>query len=358
MQADLGFDPKHSAEELRGFTRTVAEIEWLLLILVLLYQTVALPNTEESTALAMAMFFFAAFVLSFRYVNFYRRESYWKITVETLVMIIFITWVLAYTGRLESPLLNLYLLVIITSALALGKTATLLEMVLIAVCYVWLGYPERGQSQPIQLYLTTLLAQLAPIILVAYIATMLSADVRRALVQLRFLSETDELTGVFNVRAFSTISERMFKQAARYGRPFSLLLIDSDSLKTVNDTYGHEAGNQLIKTTVQCIQDQLRETDVLARYGGDEFVVLLPETPCSGAAGVAARIRQAIEDTPLPTPNKKIHMTVSIGIASYPEHGDNLKEVLEKTDKAMYESKSAGRNRVTIYSERKNKQDA
>lgn len=358
MQTNSSFDPKLSTEELRGFARTVAEIEWLLLILVLLYQTAVLPATEAAAALAMAMFIFAAFVLTFRYVNFYRKESYWKITIETLVMIVFITWVLAYTGRLESPLLNLYLLVIITSALALGKLATLLEMILIAICYMWLGYPERNQSQAFMLYLTTLSAQLAPIILVAYIATMLSADVRRALIQLRFLSETDELTGVFNVRAFTTISERIFKQAARYGRPFSILLIDSDSLKTVNDTYGHEAGNQLIKSTVQCIQNQLRETDVLARYGGDEFVVLLPETPCSGAAGVAARIRQSIEDTPLPTRNKKIRITVSIGIASYPEHGNNLKVILEKTDQAMYQSKTGGRNRVTVCSDRQHRQEA
>lgn len=352
MRTNLSLDPKLSAEELRGFARTVAEIEWLLLILVLLYQTVVLPATEAATALAMAMFFFSAFVLCFRYINFYKNESYWKIVIETMVMIVFITWVLAYTGRLESPLLNLYLLVIITSALALGKMATLLEMILIAVCYVWLGYPERNQAQPFMTYLTTLSAQLAPIVLVAYIATMLSADVRRALTQLRFLSETDELTGIFNVRAFSAISERMFKQAARYGRPFSILLIDSDSLKTVNDTYGHETGNQLIKATVQCIQNQLRETDVLARFGGDEFVVLLPETPSSGAAGVAARIRQSIEDTPLPTRNKKIRMTVSIGVASYPEHGSELKAILEKTDKAMYRSKASGRNRVTVHSDK------
>ncbi|MEK6591934.1 MAG: GGDEF domain-containing protein [Pseudomonadota bacterium] len=358
MQINLSFDPKLSAEELRGFARTVAEIEWLLLILVLLYQTVVLPATEAATALAMAMFFFAAFVLSFRYVNFYRKESYWKITVETMVMIVFITWVLVYTGRLESPLLNLYLLVIITSALALGKLATLLEIIMIAVCYVWLGYPERNQSQPFMSYMTMLSAQLAPIVLVGYIATMLSADVRRALIQLRFLSETDELTGIFNVRAFTAISERIFKQAARYGRPFSILLVDSDSLKTVNDTYGHEAGNQLIKSAVQCIQNQLRETDILARYGGDEFVVLLPETPCSSAAGVAARIRQNIEDTPLSVRNKKIRMTVSIGIASYPEHGDNLKAILEKTDQAMYESKTLGRNRVTMYNDKQIKQEA
>src|SRR5690349_19453913 len=121
MQTQLIFDPALSAEELRGFTRTVAEIEWLLLILVMLYQVVLAPDAESAAALMMAMFFFAAFVLAFHYANFYRQETRWKIAIETWVMIVFITWVLAYTGGVASPLADLYILVIIVSALTLGK---------------------------------------------------------------------------------------------------------------------------------------------------------------------------------------------------------------------------------------------
>jgi diguanylate cyclase (GGDEF)-like protein len=350
MQSSLIFDPNLSQEELRGFSRTVAEIEWLLLILVLLYQIVLVPDEEAATALSMAMFFFAAFVLSFHYVNFYRRETHWKLALETWVMIVFITWVLMYTGRLDSPLVNLYLLVIITSALTLGKLATLLEMALIAACYLWLGYPERG-SEAFSLFTAELAAQLAPLLLVAYITTMLSADIRRALVQIKYLSETDDLTGVLNMRAFGAVSDRLFRQAARYSRPFSVLMIDSDSLKSVNDAHGHETGNRLLKTTVLCIQSQLRDTDILARYGGDEFVVLLPETPCSGAAGVAARIRQRIEATPLTTRGGKVQTTVSIGIACYPDHGASFEAVLERADQAMYASKTGGKNRITVTGE-------
>lgn len=343
------FDPHLSTEELRGFSRTVAEIEWLLLALVLIYQFVLAPSQESSTALAMASFFFAAFVLSFRYINIYRQETRWKLAIETLVMIIFITWVLTYSGRLESPLLNLYLLVIIISALTLGKLATLLEIVLIAGCYLWLGAPKRSESLTITAHVTALISQLAPLLLVAYVTTMLSADIRRALVQIKFLSETDDLTGVFNMRAFTALADKLFKHAARYARPFSILMIDSDSLKTVNDTYGHEAGNRLLKMTVQCIQSQLRETDYIARYGGDEFIVLLPETSCDGAAEVANRIRQRIESTPIPTRKDKVQATVSIGIACYPEHGNTIDTVMENADQAMYTSKAEGKNRITVY---------
>ncbi len=359
MQTQLIFDPALTTEELRGFTRTVAEIEWLLLILVMLYQVVLVPDEVSGAALMMAMFFFAAFVLAFRYANFYRNETHWKIAIETWVMIVFITWVLAYTGGLDSPLQNLFILVIVVSALTLGKLATLLEMALIAACYVWLGHPQEAGEFLSLPFGTKLLAQISPILLVAYITTMLSADIRRAyghsFGKMKLLSETDELTGVLNSRGFTIAAEEVFRQAERYARPFSIMMIDSDSLKTVNDSLGHDAGDRLLKLTVQCIQSELRkspvrQSDIVARYGGDEFLVLLPETPGSAAVGVAERIRKSVESSPITAHGQAMKATVSIGIAGYPSHGPDLESVLEKADQAMYASKSGGKNRTTMFS--------
>jgi diguanylate cyclase (GGDEF)-like protein len=324
---------------------------------VLLYQ-VALPlDKEASAALAMAVFFFGAFVLSFHYANFYREESHWKITIETAMMIVFVTWVLAYTGGADSPLRDLYILVIIIAALTLGKIVTLAELVLITACYVWLAYPlEAGDLMTLP-YGAKLVAQVAPILLVAYITSMLSADIRIAYGysyrQLKKLSETDELTGVMNNRGFTIAAKQVFQQAERYARPFSILMVDSDSLKTVNDRLGHEAGDRLLRLIVQCIQNELRkspmrESDIVARYGGDEFVVLLPETPHGGAVGVAERIRKGVESSPITSHGQTVTATVSIGIASYPKHGLNVESVLEKADQAMYASKAGGKNRVTV----------
>lgn len=346
MKNSLIFDPSLSREELRGFSRTVAEIEWLTVILVLLYLAVLSPERDEAAALAIGTVLFAGFVLGFHYLNFYRSESNWKIAIETWVMLGFITWVLVHTGRLESPLVNLYLLVVITTALTLGKFATLLQMALIGACYLWLGDALLSEA-PMQ-YFPRLAAQLAPLILVAYVTTMLSSDIRRALVHIKMLSETDELTGVLNMRAFSAVADRLARQSVRYNRPYTVLMVDSDSLKTVNDTHGHEAGNRLLKMLVSAIQAQLRETDVVARFGGDEFVVLLPETASVGAEKLATRIRQRVEASALSTREIPVATTVSIGIASYPEHGSDFKSIIEGADRALYSSKTTGKNRVTV----------
>lgn len=352
LRSPLVFDPDLSAAELRGFTRTIAEIEWLMLILVLLYQVVIKPDTETSAALAMAMYFFAAFVVSFHYANFYRRETAWKLTIEVWAMILFITWVLAYTGGPDSPLHDLYVLVIVASALTLGQMQTLAHLVVIVLCYVWLVYAGPVGSLTTGEHLTALAAKLSPVFLVAYITTMLSSDIRRALTQIKSLSETDELTGVLNMRAFSKVCDRLFRQSVRYSRPISVLMIDSDDLKSINDTHGHEAGNRMLRLTVQCIQDHMRETDVLARYGGDEFVLLLPETDCKGAMEVADRIRKEVAATPLPTREKKVAFTVSIGAACSPEHGSSLEALMERADQAMYVSKNEGKNRSTLHKPR------
>jgi GGDEF domain-containing protein len=294
-------------EELRGFSRTIAEIDWLILIVVLAFQFVQPLGEESRTAIMMSLFFFGAFILSFRYANFYKRETRWKLAIETLAMILFISWVVWYSGKLESPLVSLYLLPIIASALALGKLATLCVMGLVMACYMFFysvgyGHPVLSLSYGVELA-----AKLSPVLLVAYITTMLSADIHYALNKAKLYSETDSLTGLYNLRAFSIILERAFSQAIRYSRPMSLIMIDSDNLKNVNDAFGHEAGNRLL----------------------------------------SERIRRSVEASTLKLRDTIVPSTVSLGVASYPDDGIDLPILLDKADKAMYRSKQEGRNRFT-----------
>lgn len=337
-------------EELRGIARTVAEIEWLLLILVLLYQSFGGPSNEERPAISMALFFYAAFIMSFHYANFYKVESRWKIMLETWVMIIFITWSLWFTGKLESPLVNTYLLVIITSALTLGKIATMAELGLIAACFLFLGNYSSINELITLSYVGGIIAQFAPFILVTYITTMFSSDIRYGLNKAKLISETDELTGVYNRRGFAIAADRIFGQIVRHKRVLSVLVVDSDNLKHINDSQGHKAGDLLLMQLVENIQGQLRDTDILARFGGDEFVVLLPEAPPNGATYVAERIRSAIVNRPLEFEGSTTKISVSIGVSSYPNDGKTLTSLVENADKAMYQAKTEGRNKVVNFS--------
>lgn len=347
MSSKFIFDPHLSDEELKGFSRTIAEIEWLLLILVLLYQLVLTPDPVASTALSMAMFFYAAFVLLFRYVNFYRREAFWKLAVETGMMILFITWALFYTGRLASPLQNLYLLVVITSSLTLGRAATICAMAVIALCYIGLGFPLKPDTTW-ESCGAEFMTRFAPLVMVAYVTAMLTRDTRAAMEQVKALSETDDLTGIMNRRAFTAMTTHTLNLSQRYNRNFSIIVMDSDSLKAVNDAHGHDAGDALLKFMVENALLELRKADLIARYGGDEFVILLPDTPVEGANLTAERIRARIAASPLIAHGKHIITTASMGVATYPMHGINYEQLFEAADSALYLSKSQGKNRVTL----------
>lgn len=348
MEDRLPRDSDFDTTEMRDFSRTVAEIEWLLVILVLLYH-VFQDNTEDNTvAIYAGLVVFSAVIIGFHYLNFVVKPGRWSLAVETWIMILFITWVLYYTGRLDSPLLNLYLLPIVTSALTLGQMVTLLQVGLIAACYLLLGY-TTNTSFLSMITAGNFAADLAPMLLVAYITTMLSQDILNAMSRIRLISETDELTRAYNMRAFNAIARRECALADRYNRTFSLLMVDSDNLKKVNDAHGHEAGDRLIKLVVQCVRDDLRTTDVVARYGGDEFMCLLPEAGSEAAAMVAERVRARIAATALNAGPGAVPTTVSIGVATYPTDGDDFDKLAKNADRALYASKAQGRNRVTVY---------
>jgi len=178
---------------------------------------------------------------------------------------------------------------------------------------------------------------------------MFSADIRYGLQRAKLLSETDDLTGLFNTRGFAVAANRLLGQALRSERPASVLMVDSDNLKGVNDAYGHDAGNRLLRQLASAIQAELRSTDVPARYGGDEFIVLLPDTPPKGALEVAERIRTAIGANPLPLEGRMVACSVSVGVSCFPEDGRTLDALAAGADRALYQAKKKGRNCVVRY---------
>lgn len=157
---------------------------------------------------------------------------------------------------------------------------------------------------------------------------------------LNVLSLTDPLTQIYNYRYFIRSLDREMKRAQRNKTSFCLVMIDVDGFKMYNDTLGHPAGDDLLKKLSRVFLDSSRETDIVCRYAGDEFVVILPETKLNGALTVAEKIRQRVEETPFP---RKV--TVSVGVAEH-EGGETCEAVILKVDKALYRAKAQGRNRV------------
>jgi diguanylate cyclase (GGDEF)-like protein len=321
------------------------------MVLVLGYLVFAqreLPPYAVTSILAAALGY-AAVILGLQMLTPVPGRSHWPMTGRCWAMLALITWVLWHAGESRGPLVNLYQLVIVTSALTLSTATTLLNLGLIVLAVVLLGHPEAPSAAITPERALTLFLQLAPMVLVAYVTARLAGDIRRALDRIRFVSETDELTRLYNLRAFMGIAERLHRQAKRYGRPYALVMIDSDNLKAVNDAHGHDSGNELLKLTTLGIRRELRDTDVAARYGGDEFILLLPETTAAGARELGERIRQVVAAKPLEKRGMHVTTSVSIGIASFPEHGTDLRSILNKADQAMYLSKKTGRNRVTLF---------
>jgi diguanylate cyclase (GGDEF)-like protein len=160
----------------------------------------------------------------------------------------------------------------------------------------------------------------------------------------------DPKTGLFNARHFNTALEGEFGRAQRFVRPLAVLMADLDLLREVNNTYGHLAGDAALHAVAQVLQRELRDYDVPARFGGEEFAILLPETGTDEAAEIAERIRCAVSSTEITvdTAPGPIHITTSVGVAAYPTHADSATDLVHQADVAVYRAKVQGRNRVVI----------
>jgi diguanylate cyclase (GGDEF)-like protein len=325
--------------QLRGFARSVSEIEWLLLILVVLYLFFVHPALARSPSVLGALLGFAAFVLVFRYARPLATKTHVKLTVEILGMFAFLTAVLALAGGVRSPLINLYLLPIVTAALALGKRATALVVVLVCVCYPLLEVQTGGIERLTADFAVTAVGVLAPFLLVAFCTTLLVENINTAKQRIRALADRDELTGVYNMRAFTRLAEQEHEIASRTERPYSVLMVDIEHLKALNDTHGHEAGNRAVKLVAEALQRLTRSTDVVARFGGDESIVLLVSADKAAAEEVAQRVRNVVFATTLEVDVKMVRLKVNVGAASFPESGNSLQAVMMAADRMMYKDK-------------------
>jgi diguanylate cyclase len=166
--------------------------------------------------------------------------------------------------------------------------------------------------------------------------------------QLRQLSKTDFLTELNNRGSWEDALQQEFKRLKRSGHTGTLLMCDIDHFKRINDTYGHAAGDVVIKQVAQAVRKNLRETDVAGRYGGEEFAVLLVDTPADQALYFAERLRKTVEGLSMEFNQQLLKATISVGVAQYQATMPEYRQWIEAADKALYTSKAEGRNKVTV----------
>jgi diguanylate cyclase (GGDEF)-like protein len=171
--------------------------------------------------------------------------------------------------------------------------------------------------------------------------------------ELKKLTITDSLTGVLNRRYLQERLKDELARSERYGHPMSILMLDLDGFKDCNDTQGHLFGDKILKDIAETLLKTVRSMDIVARYGGDEFMVILPETQESVAVDIAERLRISVHRgavrTSVETAPEPCQLTASIGIACYPEHGDTVEQLLDNVDKALYRAKNKGKNRIEVF---------
>lgn len=169
----------------------------------------------------------------------------------------------------------------------------------------------------------------------------------RLIEQLQVLASTDSLTGALNRRTFLERANHERARAERHGGDLALLIMDLDRFKSINDTFGHEAGDRVLQAFCQACRKSIRATDLFCRWGGEEFALLMPDTQLQGASVVAERIREDAQNSPAQFNDRTIYFTVSIGVGHY-QSGDAIEGLVARADTALYASKHGGRNRVRL----------
>ena len=262
--------------------------------------------------------------------------------LEGTVAITFAAFLVLLTGGHASPFFFTFPLIVGAAAIVIRPTATLLLAVAAAVAYMVAGTLGSGPPTPPQL--ATVAVNLTALLLLAYVGSVIGREQRRTRDAAIRLSAVDSLTGLFNRAFFFAALERELARSARSGRGFCLLMLDLDELKAINDRHGHHAGDTVLREVARTIEAGVRRIDIAARYGGDEFIALLPETDPTGGWVVAEKIRLGVAALQLQGIGQS--PTVSIGVVAHPRDGESADALMISADQAMYASKRAGRNRV------------
>ncbi len=268
--------------------------------------------------------------------------------LEGAAAVTFFTLLVVLTGGVESPFFFGYFLIVAAGALVTGGGASLVLAAAITAAYLGALLVTRG-GQPYATDQVIIVAiNVMALWLLSYLASVVAGEQRRTRDAALRLSLHDPLTRLYNRTFLFAVIEREIARASRTSRRFSLLMLDLDGLKPINDRFGHYFGDRMLQAVAEAIRQHIRLIDTAARYGGDEFVVLLPETDTEGAAVVAEKLRRSVAAIRLNAGMDLLSSTASIGVVAFPDDGRTADALTNRADQVMYGAKRAGRNRVSV----------
>lgn len=262
------------------------------------------------------------------------------------VAIAVVTVLIALTGGVDSPFFFGYVLVVAAAALVVRATTAVLAAAVASIVYLIALASLPGSSQLVFDDVVRIALNVLALWFVAYLASVVAREQRQTRDAALRLSLYDPLTQLYNRNYFFAVMDREIQRAARTGRRFCLLMLDVDDLKPINDDFGHHYGDRLLREVAEVVRVGIRGVDSAARYGGDEFVILLPETDPTGAFVVAEKLRESVNAIRISAPGRLLQTSVSVGVVAFPDDGASGDELLISADAAMYESKRRGKNRV------------
>ncbi|MBL8200953.1 MAG: GGDEF domain-containing protein [Chromatiales bacterium] len=335
-------------DALQGIARSIREVQLLLLLVTALFHFVAREAIASSTNWFLTLLVFGITVLAMPLVPRLRGQPRLRLVLEIAAMALFITALIAQAGESAGPLSHLYLLPVVTAALLLGRQATGLLLLMILVARLLVGALDQGLEALAMPALIGLFAELAPTLLVAFLTSALSSDLDRATRTIRFLAERDDLTGLYNLRSFSKLADAEHGAASEAGAPSALLMVDVEQLGQINDRFGHEAGDRALRAVAASIQRATRTGDLCARYGGDEFVILLPRCGRAAADAVANRIRHDVFSGTQDFDYAMRRLAVTVGVAAAPDDGHELRSLFRKAVRNLRKEKQSRDSRAAL----------
>lgn len=325
-------------------TRAVLALE-LVALAVGALQFAFAPETVTRPLLAAAgLALLSASILLVRTVPALQRSAPRRHWLAVAALLICITLLVIATGGVGSALVTLYLVPLAAVAVAFGRWTL---VAVIAVFVVLLGYVLGALTPGVDVrtveFAVVLASALAPGVAVALVLGALIGQMRDAVQRIIDLAATDSLTGLLNLRAFEEVLQQEHRKAERFGRPYTLIVVDADNVQYVNETLGHDAGSQVIVAVAAAISRSIRTSDIAARLGGDEFIVLLSEADSATGTTIAQRIRNNVYGGTVSVANRLIRANASLGMASFPEDHLYPKELMILADQRMQQDRELRR---------------